>query len=40
VRHRGGTIEAKPTAETVLHAGDRVVLLGTSSQFQALGEVL
>jgi voltage-gated potassium channel len=40
VRHRGGTIEAKPTAETELHAGDRVVLLGTDAQFEALGEAL
>jgi voltage-gated potassium channel len=36
VRQVGGRIEAKPTAETVLSAGDRVVLLGTSAQFRAV----
>jgi voltage-gated potassium channel len=36
VRHGDGRIEAKPTAETLLSAGDRVVLLGTSAQFRAV----
>jgi len=36
VRQRDGRIEAKPTAETLLSAGDRVVLLGTSAQFRAV----
>ncbi len=40
VRGEGGNIEAKPTADTMLHPGDRVVLLGTSAQFTALGDSL
>jgi voltage-gated potassium channel len=40
VRHNDGAIEAKPTAETVLHAGDRVVLLGTGDQFEAVEGIL
>ena len=36
VRQGDGRIEAKPTAETLLSAGDRVVLLGTSAQFRAV----
>ena len=36
VRRPDGGIEAKPTAETVLSAGDKVVLLGTSAQFAAV----
>jgi voltage-gated potassium channel len=40
VRHGGGRIEAKPTAETLLAAGDRVVLLGTSAQFRAVEGIL
>ncbi len=36
VRHRSGNIDTNPRAETVLHAGDRLVVLGTMQQVEAV----
>lgn len=36
VRHRDGRIDANPTANTVLHEGDKLVVLGTSQQVEQL----
>ncbi len=36
VRHRDGRIDTNPTADTEIHAGDRLVVLGTGSQVDSL----
>ncbi len=38
VRHNDGTIDPNPGADTVLHAGDRLVVLGAQQQVDALAE--
>jgi len=36
VRHRDGRIDTNPSADTVLHAGDHLVVLGTGQQVEAI----
>lgn len=36
VRHRDGRIDSNPSADTVLHAGDQLVVLGTGAQVDSL----
>lgn len=39
VRHRDGRIDANPSASTVVHEGDKLVVLGTSRQVEDLLEL-